>query len=142
MISRQSIACDSGLSPNDITPREATPRRVVAQLPVPDGVATRRHFPAWRLQRQGHLARFSRFLVRAALQGRLRHSHTARTRCPTWLIIPLIALGTFSRRSSKKTFMWLINPLHVAQKSPSCGSKISRTWLINPLHVAQKSPFG
>ena len=53
------------LSPNDITPGEATPRRVVAQLPVPDGVATRRHFPAWRLQRQGHLARFFRLLVRA-----------------------------------------------------------------------------
>ena len=55
----------AGLSPNDITPGEATPRRVVAQLPVPDGVATRRHFPAWRLQRQGHLARFFRILVRA-----------------------------------------------------------------------------
>ena len=60
----------------------------------------------------------------APCPGRLRHPYPARTRCPTWLIIPLVVLGTFSRRSSKKTFMWLKNPLAVAQKSPPCGSKI------------------
>ena len=53
------------LSPNDITPGEATLRRAVAEVPVHAGVAARRRFPAWRLQRQDHLARLFRLLVRA-----------------------------------------------------------------------------
>ena len=53
----ESPAKATGLSPNDITPREATPRRVVAQLPVPVGVATRRHLPARLNWDNGHPAR-------------------------------------------------------------------------------------
>ena len=78
----------------------------------------------------------------APWQDRLRHSHTARTRCPTWFIIPLVVLGTFSRRSEKKTFMWLKNPPAVAHKSPPCGSKIPSMWLKNPPLRASKIPLG
>ena len=111
----QGIVKFPGLSPNDITPGEATPRRVVAQLPVPVGVATRRHFPAWQLQRQGHLARFFRLLVRATCTipilpapDALRGSKIPRT----WLKIPCT---------------WLINPLHVAQ-NPPLDRAVRRAW--------------
>lgn len=55
----------TGLSPNGKTAGEATPRRAVADVPVHAGVAARRCFRAWRLQRQDHLARFFRLPVRS-----------------------------------------------------------------------------
>ena len=96
-------------------PRAEWSRKFLSPLALPpDGIS--RH--------GGYRARIIWHGSSGSLSGPPAPSLSCPHQMPHMAHNPLIALGTFSRRSSKKTFMWLKNPPAAAQKSPPCGSKI------------------